>query len=229
MRDYACIFDMDGTLIDSEPNYFEADTLFLESFGIAYGEAERDSMIGRGSLEFFRMIEERHPENSLNYLPLEERLRLKDETYICFARGKTFAFPGMRRLLSLLEGSGFPMAVASGSSKDIIQQSLSYAGLSEFFRVTVSAEEVGRGKPEPDVFLEASRRLGIPASRACVVEDSQYGVMAAQRAGMRVIGVPSPVSGSLPAPFEGCDLLFRHGMPSFDPQSAFAAILAWAD
>lgn len=217
----ACIFDMDGTLVDSEPNYFEADKVFLSGYGIEYDDSFRDSMIGRGNLAFFGVVQERWPDNPINDLPMEERLRLKDENYLEYARGRTFAFPKMVELLGLLRSGGYPLAVASGSSPRIIRKSLEYSGIADAFPIRLSALEVPRGKPEPDIFLEAASRLGKEPRECVVFEDSQYGVMAALAAGMAVIGVPSPVSGPLPEPFSRVDLLFRRGMEEFDARAAF--------
>ncbi len=224
---WGAIFDMDGTLVDSEPNYFEADKTFLKRYGIDYQDEVRDSMIGRGNFEFFRMLEEAHPDSPLCLLPMEERIRLKDENYLEYARGRTFAFPEMVRLLALLTEAWTPLAVASGSSPDIIVHSLEFAGIRDRFSVLVSALEVRRGKPEPDVFLEAARRLGIPPKRCVVLEDSQYGVRAAIAADMRVIGVPSPVSGPVPEAFGRVDLLFPGGMTSFSADEAYRAMRGW--
>jgi len=217
----ACIFDMDGTLVDSEPNYFEADRIFLSGFGIEYDDTFRDSMMGRGNLAFFDVIRERWPDNEINSLPIEERLRRKDENYLEYARGRTFAFPKMVELLGMLRERGYPLAVASGSSRLIIQHSLEFAGIAEAFPIRLSAQEVPRGKPEPDVFLKAAARLGRSPRECVVFEDSQYGVLAALAAGMKVVGVPSPVSGPLPEPFSRVDLLFRRGMEEFDALAAF--------
>jgi HAD superfamily hydrolase (TIGR01509 family) len=215
---------MDGTLVDSEPNYFKADQGFLAGYGIHYGEEDRDHMIGRGSVEFFRIMSERYPDNRLNDLPLAERLRLKDENYLAYASSHTFAFPEMTRLLRELSARGLPLAVASGSSQKVIAASLSSAGLSDYFTVTVSAEEVARGKPEPDIFLEAARRLGMEPEDCAVFEDSQYGITAARRASMFTVGVPSPVAGPMPAAFNGADLLFPTGMREFTAEALLARL-----
>lgn len=97
----------------------------------------------------------------------------------------------MRRLVGLPRGAGLPMAIASGSSRAANVSVLRSAGLDDVISVVVSAEEVGRGKPAPDVFLEAARRLGAEPGRCVVVEDATPGVEAAYRAAMRCIAVPA--------------------------------------
>jgi HAD superfamily hydrolase (TIGR01509 family) len=89
-----------------------------------------------------------------------------------------------------LAGS-FRLALASSSNRAVIDAVLEQAQLARFFEVTVSSEEVPRGKPAPDVFLEAARRLGVPPERCAAVEDSGNGIRAAHAAGMRVVAIPN--------------------------------------
>jgi len=85
----------------------------------------------------------------------------------------------------------WPLAVASSSNREIIDVALQLAGLTHCFAVTVSSEEVPQGKPQPDVYLEAARRLGVTATRCLAIEDSQNGILSAKAAGMRVIAIPN--------------------------------------
>jgi HAD superfamily hydrolase (TIGR01509 family) len=86
----------------------------------------------------------------------------------------------------------FRLGLASSSNRPLIDAVLAHAGLEDLFEVTVSSEEVPRGKPAPDVYLEAARRLGVPPSRCAAVEDSANGIRAATAAGMSVIAIPNP-------------------------------------
>ena len=90
-----------------------------------------------------------------------------------------------------LAGS-YRLALASSANRSLIDTVLEQAGLAELFEATVSSEEVPRGKPAPDVFLEAARRLGVPPERCAAVEDSGNGIRAAHAAGMRVVAIPNP-------------------------------------
>ena len=110
-----------------------------------------------------------------------------------------------RRALPLIDGAveavrdlarSFPLAVASSSNRPLIDAVLEHAGIAGCFAATVSSEEVARGKPSPDVYLEAARRLGVAAGACAAVEDSANGIRAAHAAGMRVIADPEP---ALPA------------------------------
>lgn len=186
----ACIFDLDGTLVDSEPNYKASDGAFLSSYGVRYDEDFNRAVLGRGAVELFRLIERNFPESALNLMPMEERVRLKDEAYLAYARGRTKAFPTMKALVERLSGLGVPLALASGSSPAVIDFALGESGLSGLFPVIVSVTEVSRGKPEPDIFLEAARRLGVEPRACAVFEDSHNGVLAAYAAGMACIALP---------------------------------------
>jgi len=190
LRIEACIFDLDGTLIDSEPNYKASDGAFLASYGVRYDEEFNRAVMGRGAVELFRLIERNFPESALNRMPMEERVRLKDEAYLAYARGRTKAFPSMKALVERLSGQGLPLALASGSSPAVIDFALGEAGLAGLFAVIVSASEVPRGKPEPDIFLEASRLLGVSPGACAVFEDSHNGVLAAYAAGMACVALP---------------------------------------
>src|SRR5204862_1403927 len=86
----------------------------------------------------------------------------------------------------------YPLGLASSSNRQLIDAVLLVAGLTRLFTATVSSEEVARGKPAPDVYLEAARRLGVDASHCAAVEDSHGGIRAAKAAGMRVIAIPNP-------------------------------------
>ena len=99
--------------------------------------------------------------------------------------------PGAREAVERL-ASRWPLAVASSSNRELIDAALELSGLAPFFRVTVSSEEVARGKPAPDVYLEAAGQLEVEAERCAAVEDSHNGIRSARAAGMRVIAIPNP-------------------------------------
>jgi HAD superfamily hydrolase (TIGR01509 family) len=86
----------------------------------------------------------------------------------------------------------FPLGLASSSNRELIDLVLDLAGVADCFRATVSSEEVARGKPAPNVYLEAARLLELPPEDCAAVEDSENGILSARRAGMRVIAIPNP-------------------------------------
>jgi HAD superfamily hydrolase (TIGR01509 family) len=101
----------------------------------------------------------------------------------------------------------WPLGLASSSNRPLIDLALELAGLASHFRATVSSEEVGRGKPAPDVYLEAARRLGVDPTRAAAVEDSHNGILSGRAAGMRVIAIPNPEFPPRPEALDAADVV----------------------
>jgi HAD superfamily hydrolase (TIGR01509 family) len=99
--------------------------------------------------------------------------------------------PGAVKAVQRLAAAGLRLALASSSNRELIDAVLRRLDLASVFEVTVSSEEVARGKPAPDVYLEAARRLGVPAARCVAIEDSASGIRAAHAAGMRVVAYPN--------------------------------------
>lgn len=218
-RTAAVIFDLDGTLVDSEPNYFEAGRQLLAGNGVAdFTWEDHTRFIGIGTRETLTVLRERYGLEA----PVEELLAEKNRLYLDLAAARTEVFPHMRTLVRELTAAGLPLAVASGSSRAAIETVLESTGLDGEFTTVVSAEEVPRGKPEPDVFLEAARRLGVPAPDCVVLEDAPPGVEAAQRAGMRCIAVPYTPSAAGDPAFATAGLLFASGHAGFDARRALA-------
>ncbi|ADN02366.1 HAD family hydrolase [Spirochaeta thermophila] len=210
----AAIFDMDGTLVNSEDVYWDADCAFLDRYGIPHDDALREYMIGRGTKGFIEWMrtQKEIPRSD------EELAREKMEVFLAHARGRVQVFPEMRRLLGLLEEAGMPCALASGSPRGIIEVLLEETGLAGFFRVVVSADEVARPKPAPDVFLEAAGRLGVEPGGCVVFEDSEPGVRAGLDAGMVCVAIPTLVKDRYPEVFYQADVLFEGGMGEFSAE-----------
>jgi HAD superfamily hydrolase (TIGR01509 family) len=218
----AVVFDLDGTLVDTEPLYFEAIRELLAERGVTgFGWEEHTGFIGIGTLETMETLRDRFV---LDTSP-DELLARVNELYGRLLRTRTRVFPEMRRFVELLHAEGVPMAVASGSSLSAIGTALRVAGIDGYFPVTVSSEEVGAGKPEPDVFLEAVRRLGFEPGECAAVEDSEPGVAAAHAAGMRCVAVPS-VPGAAGGPgFGTAGLVYPGGQAEFSAQGAYDWLL----
>ncbi|MEV0026523.1 HAD family phosphatase [Streptomyces atroolivaceus] len=214
------LFDLDGTLIDSEPNYYEAGRRLLARYGVRdFSWENHTRFIGIGTRETLTVLREEYGIEA----PVDELLAGKNALYLELAGASTTAFPEMRILVERLHGDGVPMAVASGSSRAAIAATLSVTGLDAYLPVYVSAEEVARGKPEPDVFLEAARRLGVAADSCVVLEDAVPGLRAAHAAGMRCVAVPLPEASADRAAFGKAELLFPGGQEEFTA----AALLDW--
>jgi HAD superfamily hydrolase (TIGR01509 family) len=182
----AVVFDLDGVLVDSEHLWDEVrEELTRERGGRWHEQAQRD-MMGMSSLEWSRYM---HDELGVPDPPEEisrEVVRRLEAIY----REELPAVPGAREAVERL-AERWPLGLASSSNREVIELALELLGVADRFAATVSSEEVARGKPAPDVYLEAARRLGIDPARAAAVEDSHNGIRAAKAAGMRVLAIPN--------------------------------------
>ncbi|MET9802008.1 HAD family phosphatase [Streptomyces sp. NPDC006368] len=214
----AVIFDLDGTLVDSEPNYYEAGRRLLESHGVTdFSWEHHTDFIGIGTRETLEILKEEYALAA----PVDDLLAAKNRHYLQLARAATEVFPQMRMFVELLHREGVPMAVASGSSRAAIEAVLHGTGLDAYLTTLVSAEEVERGKPAPDVFLEAARRLGVEPAHCVVLEDAPPGAAAAYAAGMRCVAVPYVPSTADDPAFLTAGLLLRGGQVEFTARAAY--------
>lgn len=216
----AMIFDLDGTLIDSEPNYYEADRLLLLPYGIDFTLEMKRPYVGGGNEPMMADLKRRFSLPATQAELLAEKNRL----YLDLARRNTRAFPEMETFARQAHEKGYKLAIASGSSPSVIDELLAVVGLSELFAVRVSSEEVGRGKPAPDVFLEAARRLGVWPGEALVLEDAPFGVEAAIRGGFRLFATPTQPEPPLNPVFYLADWLCENGMDDFRAAELLAEI-----
>ena len=182
----AVVFDLDGVLVDSEHVWDEVrEDLARERGGRWHDRAQAD-MMGMSSAEWSRYM---HDVIGLTDSPeaindeVVRRLLARYDDQLPLIDG---AIEAVRRLVGR-----FRLALASSSNRPVIDLVLRRAEIAQLFDTTVSSEEVARGKPAPDVFLEAARRLDVPPSRCAVVEDSGNGIRSAHAAGMRVIAIPN--------------------------------------
>jgi HAD superfamily hydrolase (TIGR01509 family) len=194
----AVVFDLDGVLLDSEEIWDRArEELSKERGGRWHDRAQRD-MMGMSSKEWSRYM---HDVIGLSEPPEEinrEVVRRLTELY----REELPAITGAREAVERLAGR-WPLGLASSSNRELIDLALELLGVKHLFKATISSEEVESGKPAPDVYLEAARRLGVEPTRAAAIEDSQNGILAAKAAGTRVIAIPNrhfpPGEGALAA------------------------------
>ena len=182
----AVVFDLDGVLVDSEHVWDEVrEQLAREHRGSWHNGAQAD-MMGMSSTEWSWYM---HDVIGLAESPQEindEVVRLMLERYRDSLPLIDGAVDAVRRL-----AAAFTLGVASSSNRPLIDAVLEGAGIAECFAVVVSSEEVARGKPAPDVYLEAARRLGHEPAQCAAVEDSSNGLRAAHAAGMRVLAFPN--------------------------------------
>jgi HAD superfamily hydrolase (TIGR01509 family) len=183
----AVVFDMDGVLIQSEEVWDEVRASYVRERGGRYDDEVQRAMMGMSSVEWSQYL------HDVAGVP-DEPETINDEV----VRRMLDAY---RTRLPLIDGAveavqrlaaRYPLGLASSSNRPLIDAVLLVAGLTQFFAATVSSEEVAHGKPAPDVYLEAARRLGVDAQRCAAVEDSHGGIRSAKAAGMRVIAIPNP-------------------------------------
>jgi HAD superfamily hydrolase (TIGR01509 family) len=182
----AVVFDMDGVLVDTEQVWDEVREALVRERGGRWHEGAQAAMMGMSSVEWSRYM---HEELGL----AEEPQAINDEV----VRRMLIRY---RERLPLIDGAvaaverlaaAFPLALASSSNRPLIDAVLDAAGIAERFAATVSSEEVARGKPAPDVYLEAARRIGVAPEHCAAVEDSANGLRSAHAAGMRVLALPN--------------------------------------
>lgn len=186
----AVVFDLDGTLVDSMPAHFEAWCDALSLYG-ASGIFKEDVFMAMGGRPTRDIVVEINDEYDLHLNP----------EAVAFAKREAF----LKRLSTIgvideviefaksLRERKIPMAIASGGSRLAVEKTLSMVGISDWFDEVVTADDVPVGKPEPDVFLHAARLLGVDPSLCLALDDAPAGILAAQRAGMQVVSIPSPL------------------------------------
>ena len=183
----AVIFDLDGVIVDSEQVWDEVRERYVREMGGTYTEAATREMMGMSSLEWSRYLAE-----SLGVpgTPAEINTAIVERMLDRYGEAPPLipgAVAAVRRC-----AERWPLAVASSSNPELIEVVLDAAGLHDVIPVVVSSQEVARGKPAPDVYLEAARRLEVDPHSCTAVEDSHNGIRAAKAARMRVIAIPNP-------------------------------------
>ena len=183
----AVVFDLDGVLIESEEVWDAVRAAYVRERGGRYDAEVQRAMMGMSSTEWSRYLHETaavpdEPEE-INR-EVVRRMLASYREHLPLIDGATDA---VRRL-----AANYPLGLASSSNREIIDSVLDLAGLAAYFEATVSSEEVAHGKPAPDVYLEAARRLGVDPTSCAAIEDSHGGIRSAKAAGMRVIAIPNP-------------------------------------
>ena len=183
----AVVFDLDGVLLDSEQRWNDAKEAVTTAAGGRWRDDAATAMMGMSSPEWSAYM---HDELAVPYEPE----RINELVVERMATGYTEELPLLPGAIDAVTAlaARWTLGLASSSNREIIDAFLDLSGLRDCFGVTISSEEVGRGKPSPDVFLEVAARLGAAPGRCVAVEDSGNGLRAAAAAGMVVIAVPNP-------------------------------------
>ena len=182
----AVVFDLDGVIVDSEHVWDGVREELARERGGRWHERAQADMMGMSSTEWSRYM---HDVVGLAETPEE----INDEVVRRMLGRYAEDLPLIDGAVEAVErlADAFRLAVASSSNRPLIDAVLAASGLAGRFEATVSSEEVARGKPAPDVFVEAARRLGVEPARCAAIEDSGNGIRAAHAAGMRVIAIPN--------------------------------------
>jgi HAD superfamily hydrolase (TIGR01509 family) len=183
----AVVFDLDGIIVDSEHVWDDVRQELAEERGGRWHDRASRDMMGMSSPEWSRYM---HDVIGLAESPEEinaEVVRRMEAGY----RERLPLIPGAVEAVERL-AARWPLGLASSSNRELIDLALESSGLGRLFAATVSSEEVAHGKPAPDVYLEAARRLGVPPGRCAAIEDSENGILSAKAAGMGVLAIPNP-------------------------------------
>jgi HAD superfamily hydrolase (TIGR01509 family) len=183
----AVIFDLDGVLLDSEQVWDAARRQLTEHSGGRWSESATQDMMGMSSTEWSRYM---HQELGVK-MPPEEISAAVVKRMEDLYREYLPLIPGAREAVERV-AARWPLGLASSANRPVIEVVLELSGLGDFFETTVSSEEVARGKPAPDVYLKAARRLRVDPALCAAVEDSSSGILSAHAAGMRVVAIPNP-------------------------------------
>lgn len=185
MQPEAIIFDLDGTLTDTEAVWDEVRRGLAAEAGLPWPEGTTQAMMGMSTAEWARYLVE------VVGLPMtpEDAARVTIATMAERHEEDLKVLPGAVAAVRRM-AEHFPLALASSSPRQLIESAVHALGLEDVFGVRVSTEEVASGKPAPDGFLRAAELLGVAAGRCVAVEDSTNGIRSALNAGMRVVAVP---------------------------------------
>jgi HAD superfamily hydrolase (TIGR01509 family) len=183
---YAVIFDLDGVLADSEPWWNQIDTKLLAEHGVSYRGEYHRNVLGvsyRIAVEFYK--------NAFHIsASVEELIRRRGEIAIDFFANRVGLFPSAKTTLEQLREMKLSLAVATSSLSASAHALLERTGIRSLFSVVVTGDEVQQGKPHPDIYLRAAKKLSISPEACLVIEDSVAGIAAGKAANMRVAAIP---------------------------------------
>lgn len=198
----AIVFDMDGLLVDSEPGWEKARQDLAARHGKHWSAENQKSVMGVSTQEW---VEYMIQQLDLDLAPEKVQAAVLDRLAELY-REKIPFLPGSVEAVHLA-ARHYPTALASGSHRSLIDIVLQDPRMQGIFKVVLSADEVTAGKPAPDVYLEAARRLNVPPEACVCLEDSANGILSGRAAGMKVIAVPDPRRSPAPEVLEQADLV----------------------
>lgn len=197
----AILFDMDGVLVDTEPEYRKIEAVIFKRLGIAPEEEDLKGSVGKGMLDVWTEFKEKYgfAEDPEELAVLETHMSRQ-----IYLSGSLKPIEPAIELLKSCAARGFKIAVATSSFRENAQNVMDRLRLKTLVDVIISGEMVSNTKPSPDIFLLASKLLGAAPEECVVIEDSKNGVIAAKAAGMKAIGYKTPES---PQDLSGADII----------------------
>jgi len=188
----AITFDMDGLMFNTEDVYTLAGTELLARRGCSFAPQLKDAMMGLPPRAAFEAMIHWHDLKE----PWDVLAAESDEIFLGLLSERLATMPGLLELLAALEKAGIPKAIATSSGRRLTEACLAPFQLAPRFSFILTSEDITRGKPDPEVYLLAARRFGVPAAEMLVLEDSQNGCRAAAASGAFTVAVPGPHSNS---------------------------------
>lgn len=182
----AVVFDMDGLMFNTEDIYFAVGQELLRRRGKEFTRELSDAMMGRPPKASFEVMIQWHDLKDT----WQELAAESEDLFIQAIPGRIAPMPGLMPLLGALEAAGIPKAIATSSSRRTLQAVLAPFDLEPRFAFTLTAEDVTHGKPNPEIYLQAGARFGLPPGEMLVLEDSEAGCQAASAAGAITVAVP---------------------------------------
>jgi HAD superfamily hydrolase (TIGR01509 family) len=183
----AVVFDLDGLMFNTEELYDQTGSQVLGRRGHEFTDELRQQMMGRPGRDALQIMIEMHGLDDT----VDALIRESDEVFLALLDAHLAPMPGLVDLLLRLEAVGRPKAIATSSRRSVVQRMLDKFAFPPRFEFVLTAEDVTRGKPDPEVFLTAAKRLGVEPREMLVLEDSQNGCRAAVAAGAIAVAVPS--------------------------------------
>jgi HAD superfamily hydrolase (TIGR01509 family) len=189
----AVVFDCDGLLMDTEPCWTVAETELFARRGLPFGVEQKELLIGRSLVDAGQTLAEVFDEPGRGPVIIEELTDLVSEV----VSAQATAMPGAHELVDLV-AKRVPVAVASNSSRQLLEATLRQGGFADRFAITVAVEDCARPKPAPDLYLQACERLAEPPRQTLAFEDSLTGMRSAIDAGLKLVSVPTLWRADLP-------------------------------
>lgn len=178
---------MDGLLIDSEPVWNAARSQMAAEHGVSWTRDDHFNVMGVSTVEWIQYMVDRI---GLTMPPDQVEETVIGHMVAMYEDGIPFRPHAVEKVQWM--ASLYPSCIASGSPRQLIDIVAQDRRIAPYLEFTLAADEVGRGKPHPDIYLETARRLGIEPQHCLCIEDSPFGILSGARAGMKVIGIPDP-------------------------------------